>query len=56
MLHVHEQKHQCETLYADGRTVDAAVSLLEITNTMSEEVRANKLIMLWLASKLWYYK
>ena len=47
---MHEQKHQCEALYADGRTVDAAVSLLELTNTMSEEVRANGLIMDWLAS------
>ena len=50
LLHAHEQKHQCEVLYADGRIVDAAISLLEITNTMSEQVKTNKLIMDWLAS------
>ena len=50
LLHMHEQKYQCEVLYADGRIVDAAVSLLEMTNATSEQVRTNKLIMDWLAS------
>ena len=54
ILHIHEQKHECEALYAGGRTVDAAVSLLEIKNTMSEQVRANKFIMDWLAGEFWH--
>ncbi|KAG6370910.1 hypothetical protein JVT61DRAFT_10934 [Boletus reticuloceps] len=49
LLHAHEQKHQCETLYAAGHVHDAAQTLLEITNTMTSEVRANRLIMDWLA-------
>ncbi|KAH0826747.1 hypothetical protein J3R83DRAFT_5154 [Lanmaoa asiatica] len=48
VLRAHEQKHQCEALYTQGRIIDAAVSLLEITNTISE-IRGNKLIMEWLA-------
>lgn len=54
ILHTHEQTLQCDVLYADGRILDAAVLLLEITNSMSEEARANKLIMDWFASKFWH--
>ncbi|KAH0829008.1 hypothetical protein J3R83DRAFT_2460, partial [Lanmaoa asiatica] len=59
VLCAHEQIHRCETLYAEGRIIDAAVSLLEITNTASEEVRDNKLIMDRLTGEspqhaLWY--
>ena len=51
ILRVHERKHHCETLYAGGRIVAAAESLLEIMNGLSEEVRANKLLMGWLAGE-----
>ena len=52
ILRVHEQKHRCEALYAEGRIIDAAVSLLEIANTVSDDVKTNKLIMDWLAGEL----
>ncbi|KAH0831375.1 hypothetical protein J3R83DRAFT_14038 [Lanmaoa asiatica] len=51
ILRAHEQKHQCETLYAEGRIMDAALSLLEIINTVGEEVRTNNLLMDWFASE-----
>ena len=51
ILRVHERKHHCEALYAEGRIIAAAESLLEITNGLSEEVRANKLLMDWLAGE-----
>ena len=47
----HEQKHQCESLYAQGRTYDAAESLLEIVNTINEDIRGDKLIFDWLAGE-----
>ncbi|KAG6375670.1 hypothetical protein JVT61DRAFT_3243 [Boletus reticuloceps] len=37
ILRAHERKHQCEVLYTEGRVVDAVMSLLELTNTMSVE-------------------
>ncbi|KAI9461366.1 WD40-repeat-containing domain protein [Boletus coccyginus] len=42
----HEQKHQCECLYAQGRIHGAAECLLELANTVNEDVRlgANKVI------------
>ncbi|KAF8444928.1 hypothetical protein L210DRAFT_3054439 [Boletus edulis BED1] len=50
IIHAFEQKHQCETLYAQGRIYNAAESLLEITNTgVLEDLRDNKLIIDWLA-------
>lgn len=49
LLRAHEQKHRCETLYTEGRIIDTGISLLEITNTVSEDVRAHTLIMDWLA-------
>ena len=52
ILRAHEQKHQCETLLAEGRTIDAATTLIELTNTASEETRANALIMNWLAGEI----
>ena len=51
IVRAHEQRNWCETLYAKGRIADAAVSLLEIKNTASKAVRANKLIMDWLAGE-----
>ncbi|KAN0082589.1 hypothetical protein V8E55_008384 [Tylopilus felleus] len=40
----HEQRHQCESLYYQGRIYDAAQSLL----TTSDDVRGNTLITNWL--------
>ncbi|KAG8214228.1 hypothetical protein J3R82DRAFT_11026 [Butyriboletus roseoflavus] len=48
LLHAHERKHQCEVLYNAGRIIDAAKFLLEIVNTLSEDVRTNKLFTDWL--------
>ncbi|KAI9455059.1 hypothetical protein HD554DRAFT_2331643 [Boletus coccyginus] len=45
----HEQKYQCESLYTQGRIQAAAECLLEIVNTVNEDVRVNKFIMDWLA-------
>jgi len=45
----HEQKHHCESLYAQGRIHLAAERLLEIVDTVNEDVRANKFIVDWLA-------
>jgi hypothetical protein len=49
----HEQKHRCEFLFAEGRIYDAAESLLEIANTVSEDMdmRGNKLMVDWLAGE-----
>ena len=47
----HEQKHQCESLYAQGRIYDAAQSLLEIQNTINESVRTNKFVVDWLSGE-----
>ena len=43
----HEQKHQCESLYYQGRIYDAAQSLL----APSDDVRGNTLIADWLAGE-----
>ncbi|KAI9459275.1 hypothetical protein HD554DRAFT_1682040 [Boletus coccyginus] len=45
--HALEQMHQCESLYARGRIQDAAECLLEFTNVVHEDVRANKFIIDW---------
>lgn len=45
-------KHQCESLYAQGHINDAVGSLLEMEHTIDEGVRANKLIIDWLAGEL----
>jgi len=47
VLRTHEQNHHCETLYSVGRTFEAALFLVQITNTMSEEVQSNKFLMDW---------
>ncbi|KAF8548009.1 hypothetical protein OG21DRAFT_1516754 [Imleria badia] len=49
ILRLHERKHQCEVLYAQGRMYDSVELLLEITSTITDEVRANKLIIEWLS-------
>ena len=40
--------HQCESLYAQGRIYDVAVSLLEMAINVNEDVRTDKLILDWL--------
>ena len=47
----HSQKHQCESLYAQGQIHGAAECLLQILNAANEDVRANKLIMDWLSGE-----
>ena len=49
--HAHEQKHQCESLYAQGRIQDAAECILEFANTVDDDVKTNRLIMDWFAGK-----
>ena len=46
IVHAHEQKHQCEFLYAQGRIQGAAECLLELASTVNEDVRlrTNKVI------------
>ncbi|KAI9457905.1 hypothetical protein HD554DRAFT_2042200 [Boletus coccyginus] len=46
--HAHEQRHQCESLYVQGRIQGAAECLLEFTNTVNEDMKANKVIIDWL--------
>ena len=55
ILRAHGQEHRCEALYTQHRRIDAAESLLEIVNTVSEAVRANKLVMDWIFGEiLWH--
>ena len=53
LVRSHEQKHQCESQYAQGRIYDAAQSLLQMMDSLSdsEDVRGNKIIMDWLAGE-----
>ena len=44
-----EQKHHCEPLYVQGRIDEVAEPALEMENTTSEDVRANKLRVNWLS-------
>jgi len=43
--HALEQLHKCESLYAQGRIQGAAECLLELVNTVNDDVRANKFIV-----------
>ena len=47
----YEQRHQCESLYVQGRIYDAADSLLAIANTIAEDFRDNKSIIDWLTGE-----
>ena len=49
--HAHEQKDTCEALFSNSRIIDATVSFLQITNTVSEEVKANTPIMDWITNE-----
>lgn len=46
-LRLHEKKHECETMYAQGRVYDASRCILDITETMSEELKQNRLLIDW---------
>ena len=48
----HRQKHECEILYADGRVIDAANSLLDITKSVNDDVKSDVIIMDWLSGVL----
>ncbi|KAG6379593.1 hypothetical protein JVT61DRAFT_10098 [Boletus reticuloceps] len=48
-IRAHEQKHQCESLYAQGCIYDTAKCLLEVTENVSKDLGANQLITNWLA-------
>ena len=54
IIRVHEQKHQCETLYAEGHIIGAAVSLLQIKNTASAAVRGYAFITDWISGEFWH--
>lgn len=54
IIRAHEQKHQCEALYAAGNTKDAAESLCKFVDATSDEVKTNKLIMDWISGEFWY--
>jgi len=47
----HEQRYQCESLYARGRIQGAAECLLEFLNIVNEDVRSNKVIADFLAGE-----
>jgi len=47
----HEQKHQCESLYAQGDIHGAAECLLEIANIVNEDMGDSRLIIDWLSGE-----
>ena len=49
ILFAHQQKYQCENLYASGRVMDAARILLEIVRTLGGDVKADTIIMEWIS-------
>ena len=49
--HAHEQMHQCESLYTQGRIYDAVESLREISDTVNEDTRGDKFIFDWLTGE-----
>ena len=55
LVRILEQKHRCEVLYAEGRTIDAAMSLLVIANAVGENLEPNRFIAHWLAGEFWHY-
>jgi len=48
-----EQMHQCESLYAQDRIQDAVECLLELVNSVNDDVRANKFIVDSLTGGFW---
>lgn len=51
ILHAHRRRYQSEALYADGRVIDAAQLLLEIIATVSDDVKADTVIMDWVSGE-----
>ena len=51
VIRAHQQKHECETLYANGHVVDAANSLLDITRSINDDVKSDAIIMDWLSGE-----
>ncbi|KAF8120437.1 hypothetical protein EV363DRAFT_1303168 [Boletus edulis] len=54
-IRAHEQKHKCESLYAQGCIYDTAKCLLEVTENVSKDMGANQLITNWLAGWSWLH-
>ena len=52
---MHQRRYECETLYAKGHVIDAAQLLLEIRNTASDEVDADKTVVNWLSGEFRHY-
>ena len=52
IIRAHEQKDHCESLYAQGRIYDAAESLLEIANTVNEDMRGDAFFFDWHAGEV----
>ena len=52
VIRVHHQKHECEILYSDGHVVDAAETLLDITRSITDDVRSDAIIVDWLSGGL----
>ena len=48
---IHRQKHQCETLYADGHVIDATQLLLRIVRTANDDAEADATIMDWISGE-----
>ena len=48
---IHQQKYQCEILYADGHVRDAAQLLLEIVRTAADDIKADPTIMDWISGE-----
>ena len=51
VVHAHRRKHECETLYANGHVIDAAKSLLDITKSITDDVKSDVIIMDWLSGR-----
>ena len=51
LLSVHRHKYMCESLYADGRVIDASQSLLEIIRTATDDVKADTTVMDWISGE-----
>lgn len=49
VLFVHQQKYQCEKLYADGHVMNAARILLEVVKALDGNVEADNIIVDWLS-------
>ena len=55
ILRVYQQKHQCETLYADGCIMAAAQLFFEIVRTASDSVKVDTIITDWISGEFRFY-